>query len=79
MTPHQLVKGTSHSIPFKLHLGHHPEGQSTYIKCNSHLFFPLVAISEVNDSRPVGSRHYALIDPSNYARGFRLGLIAYVH
>ena len=56
MTPHQLVKGTGHSDPLELH----PE-QLTKPKGP-------VMDSEVNDSRPVGSGHWALKGPSDCVR-----------
>ena len=65
MTP-QLVKGTGHSVPLERHPEHStkPKGPKLW---KFHLLSP-VAGSEVNDSRPVGSGHWALKGPSDCAR-----------
>ena len=69
MTPHQLVKGTGHSVPLERHPEHSTKPKGPKLVGNFHLL-SLVTGSEVNDSRPVGSEHWALNCPSDCARDF---------
>ena len=66
MTPHKLVKGTEHSVPLKRHPEHStkPKGPKLW---ETSILSPITG-SEVNDSRPVGSGHWALKGPLDCAR-----------
>ena len=56
MTPHQLVKGTGIKFPLNFTLNTQLEKPKHLLVGMIHLLSPIVG-SEVNDSRPVGSRH----------------------
>ena len=67
MTPHHVVKGTGHLVPLERHPEHSTKPKGPKLWENFHLLSPVTG-SEVNDSRSVGSGHWALKGPSNCAR-----------